>query len=76
MSLNQFFTMQMCLNSLEVLYTQDLLPNDLNLDLWTPKYGLWKGEYLNSLSLKMKNDYLTRVIETQTPKGIFIEFPY
>ena len=39
--------------NLEVSCTQDLPPDDSNHDLDTPKYGLWKSEYLSSLFLSL-----------------------
>ena len=43
-----------CLNSLEVLYTQDLLSDDLNHNLDTPNLERWKPQL--SLSLKVEDN--------------------
>ena len=66
--------------NLEVSYTQDLLPDDLNHDLGTPKYGLWKRESLDShylfLSLEVEDKVSLKIMETLAPIGLFIWFPY
>ena len=51
-----------CLNSMEVSYTQDFSPDDLNHDLSTPKCGVWKGENIEALSFSGGGRWLTKVI--------------
>ena len=65
--------------NLEILYTQDLLPNDLNHDLDTPKCGLWNGVSLGSyyffFSLEVEDKFSLKVMETLASKEVFIKFP-
>ena len=55
------------MKSPKVSYTQDLLPDDLNHNLGTPKYELWKGEILGSLSKGGRQPLYQKVLETLTP---------
>ena len=66
--------------NMEILYTQDLLPNDLYHDLDTPKSGLWNGGSLSSyylfFSLEVEDKVSLKVMETLASKEVFIKFPY
>ena len=65
--------------NLEVSYTQDLLPDDSNHDLDTPKCGVWNGWSLGShylfLSLEVEDKVSLKVIKTLAPMGVFIGSP-
>ena len=66
--------------NLEVSYTQDLLPDNSNHNLDTPKCGLWKifslGSHYFFLSLDVEDKVSLKVMETLALMGVFIGFSY